>query len=107
MHGTIMRASHLDIQEFVANIPNIGDKLEKSIENLMFESTHSTTKNSNHVKEKLEPNPTTYLYPKKAKPLTSENIKSPSTKEGQKKRILATVTLNSVIECGFNVASRN
>ena len=79
----ITRASHIILPEFVADVPNIGDKIEETIEDLLVETNRSTKKIPRKRKSET---PNTTLAPKKQKKTFQKNGKSSSTEEVHKRK---------------------
>ena len=77
----ITKASHVILPEFIANIPNIGNKMEAVIENLIEETSRST---KHYRRKRKNNNPST--TPANKRPKQQKNVKSPSTKEGHPKK---------------------
>ena len=79
---TTTRASQIILPEFVADILNIGDKIEEAIEDVVAETNHSTKKLPR--KRKSDTTATNTPTPKKIK--KAKNGQSSSTEEVQRKK---------------------
>ena len=79
---TITRASQIILPEFVTDIPNIGDKIEEAIEDVVAETNRSTKKFPR--KRKSNTTATNTPTPKKIK--KAKNGQSSSTEEAQRKK---------------------
>ena len=75
---TITRASQIILPEFVADIPDIGDKIEEAIEDLLAETNRTAKKIPRKRKSENTNTTTTSKRPK--------NDKSSSTEEARKKK---------------------
>ena len=78
----ITRASHIILPEFVADVPNIEDRIKETIDDLLVETNRSTKKLPRKRKSET---PNTTLAPKIQK-RCPKNGKSSSTEEVHKKK---------------------